>query len=107
MAALALFGGFGGFQPGIAHFAHLGGFLGGFLYLRWLARASDKGEFQKQSAVSPIRDEDLQRWAKIPRETMHEVNREEFDRIMAKINSPGAASLTHDEIAFLERFSPE
>ena len=37
MTVLALFGGFGFGGGGIAHFAHLGGFLGGWLYLRWAA----------------------------------------------------------------------
>lgn len=34
--AMALFGGFGGGRDGVAHFAHLGGYAGAFLYLRWL-----------------------------------------------------------------------
>jgi membrane associated rhomboid family serine protease len=32
MTVLSLFGGFGGFEQGIAHFAHLGGFVGGFFF---------------------------------------------------------------------------
>ena len=34
MTVLALMGGFGAGQAGVAHFAHLGGFVGGWLYLR-------------------------------------------------------------------------
>ncbi|MEE9225952.1 MAG: rhomboid family intramembrane serine protease [Bacteroidota bacterium] len=107
MTALALWGGFGGTAGGIAHFAHLGGFLGGFLYLRWLERTSRAGEFRaKVSGPSP-RSTDLQRWEKIRREGMHEVNRAELDRVLDKINATGVESLTPEERAFLDRFSPE
>ena len=34
MTGLALFGGFTGAQGGIAHFAHLGGFVGGWICLK-------------------------------------------------------------------------
>src|SRR4030095_7356691 len=36
--ALALFGGFSGGGGGTAHFAHLGGYLGGYLFLLLLGR---------------------------------------------------------------------
>jgi hypothetical protein len=50
---------------------------------------------------------ELRRWARINRETMHEVNRAELDRIEAKIRETGAASLTPTEREFMNRFSPE
>jgi membrane associated rhomboid family serine protease len=34
-AALELFLGVTGTQEGVAHFAHLGGMIGGFIMLRW------------------------------------------------------------------------
>jgi hypothetical protein len=37
---------------------------------------------------------------------MHPVNREELDRVFAKIEDNGISSLTPDERAFLDRFSP-
>jgi hypothetical protein len=49
--------------------------------------------------------DDLDRWAKIRREQMHEVNREEFDRIMEKIDREGIASVTPQERLFLDNFS--
>jgi hypothetical protein len=38
---------------------------------------------------------------------MHEVNRAEFERIQAKIQAHGVASLTGSERTFLDRFSGE
>ncbi len=92
----------------VAHFAHLGGFLGGFLYLKWWERRSPAAQFRakaspkKKTAASTA---DIQRWQRIRREDMHPVNHEELDRILDKISSDGVASLTPDEREFLERFS--
>jgi hypothetical protein len=36
---------------------------------------------------------------------MHEVNREEYMRIISKLDTQGPTSLTAPEIAFLDRFS--
>ena len=47
----------------------------------------------------------LERWAQIPREKLHEVNRAELDRIRGKISATGVESLTAQEILFLDRFS--
>ncbi len=105
MTALSLFGGFGGAMGGIAHFAHLGGFLGGYLYVRWIdrkARARQR-EFAQKFAVP--KGDNLEKWKAISRDSLHEVNREEFDRIMAKLNASGPASLTDREREFLDRFS--
>lgn len=105
MTALSLFGGFGGSSDGIAHFAHLGGFVGGYLYLRMMRHTARIRQIQRELVEPLARSSDIQRWKAIPRERLHEVNREEFDRIMAKLDSSGVASLTEGEIAFLERFS--
>jgi membrane associated rhomboid family serine protease len=105
MTVLSLFGGIGIAEPGIAHFAHLGGFLGGFLYLKFLDKTSRAARFQKQMAVPPGKSSDPERWAKIQRENLHEVNRAEYDRIMAKIKASGVDSLEPNERAFLDRFS--
>ena len=48
---------------------------------------------------------DLDRWSKIRREELHEVNREEFDRIMEKIAKEGIGSITSRERSFLDTFS--
>jgi membrane associated rhomboid family serine protease len=113
MTALSLFGARSG-AGGIAHFAHLGGFLGGYLYLRWCEIRSPARDFKKRAVQEPRRrvsgsnhTADLQRWSRIPRESMHEVNRTEVDRILAKINASGIGSLTPGERETLERFSPK
>jgi hypothetical protein len=105
MTVLSLFGGIGIAEPGIAHFAHLGGFLGGFVYLKFLDKTSRAARFQKQMAVPPVKSSDPERWSKIQRENLHEVNRAEYDRIMAKIKASGVDSLEPDERSFLDRFS--
>lgn len=105
MTVMALFGGFTG-QQGIANFAHLGGFAGGFLYLRWMELRSPAARFRAAARRMPRgREDDLERWRKVRPDTLHPVNREEYERVMAKVEVTGAASLTPDERAFLDRFS--
>jgi membrane associated rhomboid family serine protease len=106
MTLLSLFGVFGGASDGVAHFAHLGGFVGGYLYLRLAVGARRAGVPAQVKAEAPAIDPAaVQRWRRIPTDSMHEVNREEYQRIIAKIDSLGAPSLTSQEVAFLERFS--
>jgi membrane associated rhomboid family serine protease len=107
MTVLALFGGFTG-GGGIAHFAHLGGFLGGWVSLRWFARRSSGRQWQNK--VTPARpressESSLARWRQIRRDNLHEVNRAELDRILDKISSQGIHSLSQADREFLERFS--
>ncbi len=110
MTALSLYGGFGSAAGGIAHFAHLGGFVGGFLYLKWLERRSPARQF-KEKMNAPVRKRSrgdaaaMAHWQRIKREEMHPVNQEELDRVMEKIEASGISSLTPDERAFLERFA--
>lgn len=127
MTALALFGGFGGGQSGTAHFAHLGGFVGGALYLYLHERRSPARAFRKKATAPPTpggaggggwqptrwqpaaapdsSSNDLARWRSIPRTGMHSLNSEELDRILDKISASGITSLTPDERAYLERMS--
>jgi membrane associated rhomboid family serine protease len=105
MTLLSLFGGFGGDGSNIAHFAHLGGFLGAFLYLKWLDKRSPQALMMRTMAPPAPGRSALERWSKINRESLHEVNRAELDRIREKITTQGAASLSVQEIDFLERFS--
>jgi membrane associated rhomboid family serine protease len=105
MTAMSLFGAWQG-GGGIAHFAHLGGFVGGFLYLRWMELRSPAVQFRAAAAPVPRSSTaDLDRWRRVPLETLHPVNREEYERVMAKVEMAGVASLTPDERAFLDRFS--
>ena len=107
MTALSLFGGFGGSESGIAHFAHLGGFLGGFLFIKGLERTSRGAKFRRKLQAATPHAVDLDRLKKIRREDLHEVNRAELDRIIEKIRSTGPESLTPAEIEFIDRFVPE
>ena len=93
----------------VAHFAHLGGFLGGFLYLKWWERNSPAAKFKARAKPNTKKvsgsSADVAKWQRIRRENMHPVNREELDRILGKISSNGVSSLTAEEREFLERFS--
>ena len=102
---LAIWSGFGGSRSGIAHFAHLGGYAGAFVYLKWLDR--QRGSF-KRKVKSPPKEtvQKLDSWKSIDRSRIHEVNREEVDRILDKISAQGMASLTADEKVFLSNFVP-
>lgn len=105
MTVLALLGGLGFGGAGIANFAHLGGFLGGWIYLRWLSWSSPAARFQRRAAAPALKGTDLERWRSVDREAMHPVNRAEFDRVLAKLEAGGPGSLTSEERAFLQRFA--
>lgn len=106
MTVLALYGGMTG-GGGIAHLAHLGGFLGGFLYLKWSERHTPAARFraQAQPGLRAPTPSDVERWARIRPEGLHPVNREEYDRVIRKLREEGVAHLTAAERAFLDRFS--
>lgn len=107
MTGIALWGGLSGSGSGIANFAHLGGFAGGFLYLRWLELRSPAVQFRARTAAPAPRSSgaDVERWRRVRLEQLHPINREEYERVMAKVQLVGAAALTPDERAFLDRFS--
>ncbi len=112
MFVLALLGGFDRVNDRVAHFAHLGGFLGAFLYVRWLEHNAPHRKFKDLAYAAdrrrPRRDgEDIRRWANIQLEGLHEVNRDEVERLQAKITEQGVATLTLEERAFMNRFSRE
>jgi membrane associated rhomboid family serine protease len=111
MTVMSLSFGFGGVQAGVAHFAHLGGFLGAFLYLSWMDRRSPAAQFQARVAAPAhgleTSSSDSEQWAKIRLEELHPVNREEVERLLRKSAASGIASLTSDERAVLNRFSPK
>jgi membrane associated rhomboid family serine protease len=109
MTALSLWGGATGARDGVAHFAHLGGFLGGWLYLKWLERWGPAAQFRRKAQAVPVPRvsgvQSLERWRRINAEALHPVNREEYDRIMAKLAATGPAGLTPGEREFMDRFS--
>jgi membrane associated rhomboid family serine protease len=102
---LAIWSGFGGAGSGVAHFAHLGGYAGAFLYLKWLDRK--RGSFKRKiEAPPPEAARKLESWQAIDRSRIHEVNREEVDRILDKISAQGIGALTPQEKLFLSNFVP-
>ena len=109
LAAISLGNGLLGTPNGIADFAHLGGFLGGYLYLKVREKRSPAARFKKH-AQTPAQASggsatDLVRWHRIDRDAIHPLNRDEVNRLMEKIKTMGLESLTPDERALLDRFS--
>lgn len=101
----AIWSGFGGARSNIAHFAHLGGYAGAFLYLKWLDRK--RGQFKRRVEAAPREVvERTLKWQAIDRQKVHEVNRDEVNRILDKINAQGIGSLTPQERIFLSNFVP-
>jgi membrane associated rhomboid family serine protease len=107
ITAMSLFGGFGGAGDGTAHFAHLGGFVGGYAYLKFFTHRQAANQFRIKVMAAATRGSDLERWGRIKRESLHEVNRAEFDRIQAKIAAHGVTNLTDTERSFMDRFSTQ
>jgi membrane associated rhomboid family serine protease len=85
----------------VAHFAHLGGMLTGFLYFKvplWRDRLRTwRGEHRLRNPLGkPAR--------RAPREPQDDLPRE-VDRILEKISSKGVESLTSDEHETMQRYA--
>lgn len=106
LTGLALLGGFGGTQSGIAHFAHLGGFLGGYLVLKWVEFRAPSRQFQRKAGPRPDRSpsEGMVRWQEIALDRLHPVNREEVSRLIERAKTQGPRTLSPAERAYLDRF---
>ena len=107
LTVISLWSGLGPAHGNIAHFAHLGGFLGGWLYLKGKDRWSPARQFQRkvESPGVGMGDRQLQAcWARIDPSGLHEVNRVEYDRIAERVRAAGWAALTPRERTFVERF---
>jgi membrane associated rhomboid family serine protease len=112
------------FFGNVAHLGHLGGFAGGWLFCAWMERFTGQRYFRQraetgwtvgQRAAAPVpkaivelatgEKETLARWARIHPDQLHPVNREEFERISARIAAEGLRSLTPLDREFMERFA--
>jgi membrane associated rhomboid family serine protease len=102
----AIWSGFGGRGGNIAHFAHLGGYAGAFLYLRWIERGRHRFKQQVEGAP-PAAQKRLEDWRRIDLATIHDVNRDEVKRLLEKIASDGIGALTPQERLFLSNFVPQ
>ncbi len=105
MAAAALWSGVQGSRSGVADFAHLGGFVGGWLYLQWVKRGTGTKKFRTKT-VAPVGKDALSNYKRIDASSIHEVNRDEVNRILDKISAKGLNSLTSQERLFLSNFVP-
>ena len=105
---LSIFSGFGGTGSGVAHFAHLGGYLGAWVYLTLRERYSSARRFQRQvRAVPPAADRAVrERLDRLQLDGVHALTRAEVDRILDKISAQGMGSLTPEERLFLSNFVP-
>ena len=107
LAALSLWSGIGG-GGNIAHFAHLGGFVGGWIYLNVMERRSPGRRFRRKVEAAGLgrpSARDLGRWEGVDRVGLHPINREEYDRVLGKARREGIPSLTAQERAFMERLA--
>ncbi len=106
--AFALVAGWTGRSGGVAHFAHLGGYVGAYAYLWFLQRNSPQRRFQAQmQRVEPS----VKRSIAVNKDSLnldgvHALTREEVDRILDKIGAQGIESLTPEELSFLSNFAP-
>ncbi len=105
MTVMSLYGGMRG-GGGVAHFAHLGGFLGAWLYLRWTEGRSPAKQWQAKVAGPVVPAESLGDWRGIDLGRVHEVNRDEVVRLIGKIEREGEGSLSPQERVFLGHFIP-
>ncbi len=102
----SLWSGLSGAGGNVAHFAHLGGYAGAFLYLKWLERR--RATFKRTATAAPpaATRRIATGYQNIDRSSIHEVNRGEVDRILDKISGTGIDSLTPQERLFLSNFVP-
>lgn len=103
--ALSLFGGFSG-GGGIAHFAHLGGVIGAYAYLKWVEMRAPVKQWQKKVKGPPPSTVPLGDWKRLDINKVHEANRDEVNRILDKISAKGINALTTQERTFLQHFVP-
>jgi hypothetical protein len=89
----------------VADFAHLGGFGGGWLYLMWIERTQGTRKFRSKT-VAPVGRDVLANYKRVDLKSVHEVNRDEVNRILDKISSKGLSSLSPQERLFLSNFVP-
>lgn len=121
LIAASLFAGATGVGGNIAHFAHLGGGLAGWAYLvAWERqrialikeiagvprKSSERRAPQARRKPQAAREADsLERWKAIPRDRLHELNREELETLLRKAEEGGVKALTAAERAFLDRIA--
>ncbi len=109
--AMSLFSGVSGSDGGTAHFAHLGGLAVGAGYLRWRdwRLGKNRRDFRRKVDHSPSMDgptrDARSRWASIDLASMHALNRNEVEELLARVDRHGMSALSLEERQFLDRMS--
>ena len=114
LVVTSVFFGLSGTGGRVAHFAHLGGLVFGYLYLKWLAwrrrvridtanAVPPRSRFGVPGRVDRAR---LDRWRRIDPAALHSLNRKEVEELLQRLDADGAGSLSQDEQAFLDRMAP-
>ncbi len=107
LAVISLWSGVRGMGDGIAHFAHLGGFVGGWAFLHWRDRlVRTRRPVAAHTAIEVVSGKmrrEEEQWRAIRLETLHEINRSEVERILRKLEETGGRGLTPEERAFMNR----
>ena len=104
---------FGGAGGGVAHFAHLGGFAAGFLYLKTDWRASQaiqsmgKAARARRFAIVPREEREAAASDQRPRsdDASEKKALDAIDRVLDKISAEGMGSLTEQERKLLDEVS--
>ena len=104
--AYSIWSGMNGSTSGVADFAHLGGIAGGFLYLWWADRHYGARKFRARAVGPKVPLGRVLEWKKVDPTAIHELNRDEVNRILDKISAQGVDSLTAEERTFLSNFVP-
>jgi membrane associated rhomboid family serine protease len=113
LALMTLFSAFGGSQDGVAHFAHLGGFVAAFLYMKWdrhmrLRPASRLRNFIARRRLTVVPGGAGRSGRTSTGNGPGEAQRneqellDELDRVLDKISATGMASLTAAERKLLD-----
>lgn len=106
MTVASIFGGFTG-GGGTAHFAHLGGYVGAWLYLLYADRNSASRKWQAKLDGPAPGAVAIGDWRAVDVSKVHELNRDEVQRILSKAAASGDGSLTSQERVFLSHFTPK
>ena len=111
LVVVSLYSGISGSGGGTAHFAHLGGLAVGAAFLRWRDwhTGKDRREFRQKVDRTPSMDgsnrEARSRWASINLSSLHDLNRNEVEELLARVDREGMRALSLEERQFLDRMS--
>ena len=102
-----------GAQDGVAHFAHLGGFLFGYIFLRSqenVVRRAQNMVSRERRPVTPVRPRPKEAVSAVRREKevakpKESTDYDEIDRVLEKISNTGLDSLTPEELSLLDQAS--